>query len=72
MSWVSPWRVYTNEQKTEILNATDPDAVLFVGQWDTVPVEDARRLGLVDDEGKEHSPRAIKARQSKPAPKKEE
>lgn len=65
--WTSPWRIYTNEKRTEILNASDPDAVLLCGEWDRVPIEDARRLGLVDEDGKEHSPRAIKAQQTRAA-----
>lgn len=60
--WTSPWRIYTNEKQTEILNRTDDGAVLFCGEWDRVPIEDAKRLGLVDDEGRTHSPLSIKRR----------
>lgn len=65
--WTSPWRIYTDEKRTEILNATDEGAVLLCGEWDTIPVETARRLGLVDTDGNNHSPQAIKAKRTRAA-----
>ena len=65
--WTSPWRVYTDEKRTKILNRTDDDAVLLCGEWDRIPVEDAERLGLRDEHGKAHSPRSIKAKETKAA-----
>jgi hypothetical protein len=65
--WTSPWRIYTDAAKTKILSESDPDAVLFCGEWDTVPIEQARRLGLVDADGKEHSPQAVKTKQTRDA-----
>jgi hypothetical protein len=70
--WTSPWRIYTNPKKTKLVAADDPDAVLLCGEWDRIPIEDARRLGLVDADGNEHSPQAIKARQTREVKAKEQ
>lgn len=69
--WTSPWRIYTNEKRTEIVNPTDDGAVLLCGEWDRIPLSEAKRLGLVDDEGNAHSPRAVKAKQTRAAAGKE-
>ena len=70
--WTSPWRIYTNEKRTEILKPSDEGAVLLCGEWDRISIEDARKLGLLDSDGKEHSPLAIKRRQAAEAKPKEE
>jgi hypothetical protein len=63
--WTSPYRIYTNEKQTKILDAKDPDAVLLCGEWDRIPVETARKLGLVDKDGNTHSPQSIKAQHTR-------
>jgi hypothetical protein len=65
--WVSPWRVYTNKAKTEVLNASDEGAELLCGAWDSIEKTVALRLGLVDEDGKNHSPRSIQAKQTRDA-----
>lgn len=65
--WVSPWRVYTNEKQTKVLDAADRDAVLLCGEWDSIPRETARKLGLLDKDGATHPPHVIRSQQSRTA-----
>jgi hypothetical protein len=65
--WTCPYRLYTNQDKNELMAEHDEGSVLLCGEWDTIPRELAERLGLVDADGTTHSPLAIKRRLNKEA-----